>query len=49
VFFDRGQRLAQLRPDLNRNARERIQDLFFSSRLRLLLAKNVAGSAVSGA
>jgi hypothetical protein len=31
---------------LIRNPRERIQDLFFSSRLRLFLAKDVSGLAV---
>ncbi len=43
------QRLAQPRPDLNRNPRKCIQDVFFSFRLHLLLAKNVSGAAVPGA
>ena len=49
VLPDGGQRFAEPRPDLNRNPRERIQDLFFSFRLRLFLAKDFSGAAVSGA
>jgi len=49
MLLNAGQRLAQPGPDLNRNSGERVQDLFFPSRLRLLLTKNVSGAAVPGA
>ena len=49
VLLDGGQRLAQPGPDLNRNSAQRIQDLFFPSRLRLLLSEHLSGAAVPGA
>src|SRR5262245_22855290 len=46
---DGAQRFAQPPPDLNRNPGKRTQDLLFSFRLRLFLAKDVSRAAVSGA
>ena len=45
----RGQRLAQPRPDLNRNPAQRIQDFFLSFRLCLLFREDLSGAAVPGA
>ena len=49
MLFDRGQRFADSGPEFAGDLAQRIQDVFFSCGLHLLLVQHVSGAAVPGA